>query len=181
MWYLAAFAIAMVIAVIVGSILGDSYSRRRTEINEKLHSAAPEGFEATDEFVAEDFKTAIHVDRRRAQFILWEGSLASVRLLDASAIRTIEYCEDGYTSAVGVGAGLIGPVAGGIGKARGKTSRIHLRLQLSDVDQPYVALCFLNQRSGLTHHHPLYRRASELAREWKARLEALSERVKTED
>jgi hypothetical protein len=172
---LVVFGAGLVVAAVAAVLRANADLKHRARITDELRSSAPSGFRVTDELIGEDRQSAIHLDRHRGQFLLWQGSLASIELYDASAIRTIEYCEDGHAISIGAGAGIIGSLGAGIAKTSQKVSTIHLRLQLADLERPYVSLCFMNKRDAVTRSDSKYHEASESAREWKARLEFLSE------
>jgi hypothetical protein len=162
-----------VVAAILGLIVkSQSKTKKKSEVLQLLHASAPAGFTITDEQFGEDQEAAIAIDRNTGRFLLWQKQANCVRLCPIGAVRTIEYCENGSVVSVGIGA----PIAGfGVGSASSiqKVRNIQLRLELTDVNNPYVSLCFLDQQASVGLDHPWYRKASPAAREWKARLEAI--------
>jgi hypothetical protein len=167
-----------IVAIITTGIMAKSRAeaKKRAEILGLLRSSLPAGSTVTDEHIGVDLETAIGLDRNGGSFVLWQKQTNRVQVYPVAAIRTIEYCEDGEVMSFGLGV----PIAGiGVGGASSNkwVKTIQLRLELTDVNNPYVTISFLDKTPypsvGVPKERPGYLVPSRAAREWKARLEAM--------
>jgi len=151
----------LAVPLAIGLPLIDAWSRakRETEILQLLHDSASQDFTVHDEHFGEDQESAIALDRSTRRFLLWQKQTGRVRIYPLEAIRAIEYCEP---QSVRKGIAYT-PV---LGSKKEKTHQ--LRLEIADVNNPYVLIHF----GWFSGREDPTRAAKVKALAWKALLEA---------
>lgn len=128
-----------------------SKAKHKAKILRVLHESVPAGFEITDEHFGTDEEAAIALDRDSGRFLLWQKQTSRVQVYPVEAIKAIEYCETG------------------------SPKKLQLRLELTDINNPNVSLCFGLWSSRSKTDRRASRPTLELkakSLDWKALLEA---------